>query len=179
MAEEYTESPQETGSKQHLEQRIVLLEEENRLLKQRMAALEKRYGRLPSTDILSPSFLTRALSIFGHALVPTLLLSIAVGGCLLVYAFTTGAGLPTLSILNTPTPTPTSVPTISPCQTGCQRYVVGCDVKGIIGASGRYYYLPENRFYEGIEVRPGEGDRWFCSAEEAERNLFRSAQGNP
>jgi len=44
-----------------------------------------------------------------------------------------------------------------------------CDVKGIISKKGeRLYYVPTDKNYDAIEVRPDQGERMFCSDDEAE-----------
>ncbi len=44
-----------------------------------------------------------------------------------------------------------------------------CDVKGIISKKGeRVYYVPTDKDYDGIEVRTSQGERMFCSDDEAE-----------
>jgi hypothetical protein len=50
-------------------------------------------------------------------------------------------------------------------------------VKGNISSSGeRIYHLPGMRFYEQTDIDPARGERWFRSAEEAERAGWRRAQ---
>ena len=44
-----------------------------------------------------------------------------------------------------------------------------CIIKGNVNRSGEcIYHVPGGAFYSKVKMKPGEGDRWFCTAEEAE-----------
>ncbi len=52
-----------------------------------------------------------------------------------------------------------------------------CIVKGDITDRGiRVYHEPGGKLYEGVEIDTAAGERWFCSAEEAQRHGFRPAK---
>ena len=52
-----------------------------------------------------------------------------------------------------------------------------CRVKGNVSANGRIYHLPGSRWYARTRIEPEEGERWFCSAAEAERSGWRAPRG--
>lgn len=52
----------------------------------------------------------------------------------------------------------------------------GCDIKGNISGNGRIYHVPGGRSYAATEIDEEEGERWFCSAEEAEAAGWRPAR---
>ena len=52
-----------------------------------------------------------------------------------------------------------------------------CAIKGNISANGRIYHLPGSRSYPNTGIDEGEGERWFCSAEEAVAAGWRAARG--
>ncbi|QRM54602.1 hypothetical protein [Sinorhizobium sp. BG8] len=47
--------------------------------------------------------------------------------------------------------------------------VTDCQIKGNIGSTPdeRIYYVPGQQKYDGIRIRPGDGERWFCSEADA------------
>lgn len=50
-------------------------------------------------------------------------------------------------------------------------------MKGNVNQRGeRIYHLPGMRFYDQTEIDPAGGERWFRSAEEAERAGWRRAR---
>ncbi|MBY0225876.1 MAG: thermonuclease family protein [Hyphomicrobium sp.] len=49
----------------------------------------------------------------------------------------------------------------------------GCPIKGRIQSGRRTYLLPQSANYPRISIREERGDRWFCSAEEAEAAGFQ------
>jgi endonuclease YncB( thermonuclease family) len=51
-----------------------------------------------------------------------------------------------------------------------------CAVKGNISAAGRIYHLPGQADYESTRIDPARGERWFCSAAEAEASGWRPAR---
>ena len=51
-----------------------------------------------------------------------------------------------------------------------------CNIKGNVNSRGeRIYHTPALRDYDRTNVRPEEGDRWFCTEEEARAAGFRRA----
>ncbi|QDX28293.1 thermonuclease family protein [Sphingomonas suaedae] len=49
-----------------------------------------------------------------------------------------------------------------------------CPIKGNIATSGaRIYHLPSAQGYDQVRINLGEGERWFCSASEAEAAGWR------
>ncbi|HEX7038315.1 MAG TPA: thermonuclease family protein [Pseudomonadales bacterium] len=53
----------------------------------------------------------------------------------------------------------------------------GCRIKGNVNRRGqRIYHRPGDRYYRETRIDPGRGERWFCSAEEAERAGWRPAR---
>lgn len=52
----------------------------------------------------------------------------------------------------------------------------GCRIKGNVNRRGeRIYHRPGDRHYRQTRIDPGRGERWFCSADEAERAGWRPA----
>ena len=50
-----------------------------------------------------------------------------------------------------------------------------CLIKGNVNSEGeRIYHTLESRYYEATEVRPEEGDQWFCTEAEAQAAGFRA-----
>jgi endonuclease YncB( thermonuclease family) len=60
------------------------------------------------------------------------------------------------------------------CAEGCINPPAGCTVKGNVNRAGRmiYHEVGVSDAYESVNMNPGEGDRWFCSAAEAEAAGF-------
>jgi endonuclease YncB( thermonuclease family) len=52
-----------------------------------------------------------------------------------------------------------------------------CRIKGNVSGSGRIYHTPGSRHYERTRIDETEGERWFCSPEEAERAGWRAPRG--
>ncbi|KAL4854604.1 Succinoglycan biosynthesis protein ExoI [Chlorella vulgaris] len=53
-----------------------------------------------------------------------------------------------------------------------------CDIKGNISASGdRIYHVPGSPAYDSTVIDQGSGERWFCSAAEAEAAGWRAPRG--
>ncbi len=90
------------------------------------------------------------------------------------------------SLLPTPTLEPTETPTATPyppgalgmgglgkCPLGCVTPPApGCAIKGALTTTGAVYLLPDSAAYGEITLDPAAGDRWFCTAEEAEAAGF-------
>ena len=52
-----------------------------------------------------------------------------------------------------------------------------CPIKGNINAKGdRIYHVPGNESYAETVITPAKGERWFCSAEEAQAAGWRAAK---
>ncbi|MEL6584519.1 MAG: thermonuclease family protein [Pseudomonadota bacterium] len=54
--------------------------------------------------------------------------------------------------------------------------VQACHIKGNISASGRIFHMPGDQFYDHTVIDPAQGERWFCSAEEAVSAGWRAAR---
>ena len=62
------------------------------------------------------------------------------------------------------------------CPGGQQPPDPACAIKGNISASdARIYHLPGQRDYCATVIRAEQGERWFCTAEEAEAAGWRPA----
>lgn len=52
----------------------------------------------------------------------------------------------------------------------------GCAIKGNINSRGdRIYHVPGGQYYAATVVDESSGERWFCSARDAEAAGFRAA----
>lgn len=53
-----------------------------------------------------------------------------------------------------------------------------CRIKGNINRAGeRIYHVPGSRSYDDTQIDESQGERWFCSVEEAERAGWRAPRG--
>ncbi len=53
---------------------------------------------------------------------------------------------------------------------------VGCDIKGNVSFRGeRIYHVPGQNYYSATTINPLNGERWFCSEEEARKAGWRKA----
>ncbi len=52
--------------------------------------------------------------------------------------------------------------------------VSGCDIKGNLSKTGRLYHDASSRWYGRTSIAPEFGERWFCSANEAQRAGWRA-----
>ena len=52
----------------------------------------------------------------------------------------------------------------------------GCAIKGNVSGSGRIYHLPGQQNYDRTRISTGQGERWFCSEEEALAAGWRRAR---
>lgn len=91
-----------------------------------------------------------------------------------------------------PTDMPTSVPTPIlvqateastdrpfVCIGGCAEPPPGstCVIKGNVNSSGeKIYHLPGGQYYDRTDIKFEEGDRWFCTADEAITAGFRASE---
>ena len=87
-----------------------------------------------------------------------------------------------IPVVETPTATPPSVnqSTGQPfvCTGGCAVAPdPSCNIKGNVNSSGeRIYHTTDSQYYERTDVKPEEGDTWFCTVLEAENAGFRAPQ---
>ncbi len=51
-----------------------------------------------------------------------------------------------------------------------------CAIKGNVSGSGRIYHLPGSPSYERTSIDEAAGERWFCTADEAEAAGWRAAR---
>jgi hypothetical protein len=59
-----------------------------------------------------------------------------------------------------------------------QRANADCRIKGNISRDGdRIYHVPGSRSYEETVIDATRGERWFCTAEEAQRAGWRAPRG--
>lgn len=76
-----------------------------------------------------------------------------------------------------PTPEPPPPSQASLCPQGCDAPQPGCEIKGNINSEDeRIYHAPGWRDYDKTEIDPSKGERYFCTAQEAEANGWRAAQ---
>ena len=94
----------------------------------------------------------------------------------------------TLAPTATPIPTNTVVVVSEPITPGSVSGAAGvlgstvqdtdpntCRIKGNVNSKGeKIYHCTNSPNYDDIKIHPGEGDRWFCSAEEAIAAGFRA-----
>jgi hypothetical protein len=52
-----------------------------------------------------------------------------------------------------------------------------CAIKGNISSSGKIYHVPGGASYAATKITTNTGERWFCSAAEAEAAGWRAAGG--
>jgi endonuclease YncB( thermonuclease family) len=73
--------------------------------------------------------------------------------------------------------TPTPAASGATCPDGCLTPPAAvCNIKGNVNSSGdRIYHLPGGSLYARTRINTDEGDRWFCTAREAEGAGFRAA----
>lgn len=64
------------------------------------------------------------------------------------------------------------------CNDGCATPPnPACPIKGNVNSSGaRIYHVPGGQFYDRTDIKPEEGDQWFCSTAEAEAAGFRPSE---
>lgn len=64
------------------------------------------------------------------------------------------------------------------CIGGCAKPPdPSCAIKGNVNSEGeRIYHVPGGSFYGRTDIKPEEGDRWFCTAAEAREAGFRASQ---
>ena len=64
------------------------------------------------------------------------------------------------------------------CSEGCVSSKPGCVIKGNISlrTGERIYHLPGQKYYGKTVISPEDGERWFCTEEEAVANGWRRAK---
>ena len=65
------------------------------------------------------------------------------------------------------------------CNGGCAQPPPGstCVIKGNVNSNNeRIYHMPGGRHYTRTDIKPEEGDRWFCTTSEAEAAGFRASE---
>lgn len=68
-----------------------------------------------------------------------------------------------------------SNPNAFQCVGGCSTPPAGCTIKGNVNSKGdRIYHTTASRDYDVTKVKLEEGDRWFCTEEEAKAAGFRA-----
>lgn len=56
---------------------------------------------------------------------------------------------------------------MEPARPATARPGSGCQIKGNIGARGKIYHVPGSTWYEKTQIDESQGERWFCTEEEA------------
>ena len=69
-------------------------------------------------------------------------------------------------------------PDVEGCPEGCEEPLPGCDIKGNTSyrTGERIYHLPGQQFYDRTVIDPGQGERWFCTEDEAVDNGWRKSK---
>lgn len=53
----------------------------------------------------------------------------------------------------------------------------GCKIKGNINAKGdKIYHMPGSQYYESTQIDTPQGERWFCTEQQAKDAGWRGAQ---
>jgi hypothetical protein len=58
-------------------------------------------------------------------------------------------------------------PAQAPAVTDTAQPGSACTIKGNIGASGKVYHMPGSTWYDRTKIDPSQGERWFCTEQEA------------
>jgi hypothetical protein len=63
------------------------------------------------------------------------------------------------------------------CPVGCLEQIPGCDIKGNISftSGNKIYHVPGGEFYNQTQIDAEQGERWFCTEEEAVANGWRAS----
>lgn len=65
--------------------------------------------------------------------------------------------------------------TTSGCPQGCTESQPGCEIKGNINSEGvKIYHVPGGKYYAKTIITPSDGERWFCTVDEAVANGWRA-----
>lgn len=75
-------------------------------------------------------------------------------------------------------PTVASNPQAFTCADGCATPPdASCAIKGNVNSQGeRIYHVPGGQSYSRTDIKPEEGDRWFCTSAEAQSAGFRASE---
>ncbi len=95
-----------------------------------------------------------------------------------------------LAVVDLPSPEPlpteapaTPVPTVTEPTSSAFTCIGGCavapdptcNIKGNVNSKGeQIYHTTESPWYDRTDIKPEEGDRWFCTTQEAEAAGFRA-----
>jgi hypothetical protein len=80
---------------------------------------------------------------------------------------------------STPVPTATVTPNVTAeaigCARGCTASQAGCTIKGNISLESgeRIYHVQGQQFYNATVIDASQGERWFCTEQEAVMNGWR------
>lgn len=81
---------------------------------------------------------------------------------------------------DSPIPTKTALPELTEftCPEGCTEQKPGCNIKGNISikTKEKIYHMIGQQNYEQTVISPENGERWFCTEEEAIANGWRKAK---
>lgn len=77
---------------------------------------------------------------------------------------------------NQPAQSAESNPNAFTCIGGCATPPdPSCNIKGNVNSKGeKIYHTPSSNWYTRTDIKPEEGDRWFCTVEEAQAAGFRA-----
>lgn len=87
----------------------------------------------------------------------------------------------TPSPTNTPIPTATMVPTSTVLVRGSvEEPTKACLIKGNVNDKGeKFYHCPNGHSYNTVKIKLSDGDRWFCTEEEAIAAGFQHPANDP
>lgn len=73
---------------------------------------------------------------------------------------------------------PATNPQAFTCTGGCATPPdPSCAIKGNVNSKGeRIYHVPGGQYYAQTDIKPEEGDRWFCTSAEARAAGFRASE---
>lgn len=85
------------------------------------------------------------------------------------------AAATSVEVVPTLAPTQPPVSNTDGCPQGCLEEKPGCAIKGNINNSGeKIYHVPGSTSYSKTKIDPSNGERWFCTANEAISNGWRA-----
>lgn len=83
---------------------------------------------------------------------------------------------PLASPSRTPTPRAAAPPILFGCPQGCTTPPSGCEIKGNINADGeKIFHVPDGGSYAATTINTSQGERWFCTEDEAKANGWRKS----